>query len=530
MVQDDQEYHKRSFIEKVKALSPAVKILLVFGMILIIATPIAIYFVTKNSPYPLKATYMVKMRDGIKLATDVYLPEEDGSFPFILFRTPYGKAEASSMAEFYSENGIGFISQDHRGCHASEGEYTLFGSDGPDAQDTINWMKEQNWFNGKVATEGGSARGITQYMQVPYVDDLQCQAITIATPKLYTQAIFQGGAPRKMLGENWLNGIGQGHYYDYLFNFPLSSSNFAHQHQIDPWEWGNVTWPSMHLGGWYDCFSQGIIDGYMGYQYHGGVGGKGNAKLIIGPWTHGIDSNPEGELQYPENLKDPMSTDIFNAMFAEKLLDSNEYGDYRTFPNVTYYVMGDTTAQSNQWNRWATSSVWPIPYTNRSYYLQPDQTLDIDLPSSSTECTYHYDPMNPVETRGGANLMDNNRGPYDQNPVEDGREDIIQFDYSVTEPLLVTGRITVNLFITSNCTDTDFTAKLMDVHPDGRSMLITDGIVRMRSRAGQDKAVFMDGSDSTIYECNIDLWSTSYFFNSGHKIRLSISSSNYPRF
>lgn len=269
----------------------------------------------------------------------------------------------------------------------------------------------------------------------------------------------------------------------------------------------------------------------MGYNYKGGIGGAGNAKLIMGPWTHDIFSKNAGELSYPDNAaRDPNSNKIFEAMFAEKLLNLYDYGDYRDFPTATYYVMGDISETNDKWNRWATSDVWPIPYIDQKWYLQSDNTLSTSKPSIATEKSYIFNPADPIDTIGGANLVGNNRGPFDQANLENGRQDILSFDYSVSEQLLITGRIKGDIYITSNCTDTDFTMKLCDIYPDGKVMLIADGIIRMRSREGQHKQVLMDGSGTTVYHAEIDLWSTSYVFNEGHKIHVSISSSNYPRF
>jgi len=217
-------------------------------------------------------------------------------------------------------------------------------------------------------------------------------------------------------------------------------------------------------------------------------------------------------------------------MFFEKLFGITDYGNHQTMPAVSYYVMGDTLTSSDEWNRWAISDVWPIPYENQSLFFQPDGSLSLTPSVSAANISYLFNPMDLVPTRGGTNLNEHNCGPYDQNVVENGRTDVIQFDIPVSEPVLITGRIFAHLFVTSNCTDTDFTAKLMDVYPDGRSMLICDGIIRMRFRHGQQQEKLMDGTGKTVYEAFVDLWSTSYVFNAGHKIRVSISSSNYPRF
>lgn len=514
--------------KKWKELSKISKIVLIFILILSPTIIIAISYILLSSSQ--KRTYMVEMRDGIKLATDVYLPESEGPFPLVLYRTPYGKSEAKGLADFLLQYNIGLVAQDHRGCHDSEGDYTIFGSDGPDALDTVKWLKKRSWFNGIYATQGGSARGITQYQQVPYLNDVQCQDIVVATPNLYDHGMYYNGVPRKMLARNWLNGINQGEHYEEIFDHPLGNDDWAMTHRIDEWEWSNVTWPSMHSGGWYDVFSQGILEGFMGYQYKGGNGGAGNAKLIMGPWTHGINENKSGELIYPNANSAPYSSDIYEALFAEKLLGLTDFGNYRHYPNVTYYVMGDIDKNSENWNRWAISDKYPIPYFNQTWHFHSDNTLKLEKPNHYSKKNYIYNPTDPVETLGGTNLINTNRGPYDQRPVEENRSDIIHFEYDVKSPKLITGKILSKLYIKSNCTDTDFTVKLSDVYPDGRVMLICDGIARMRYREGRDKSVLMDGNMEKVYEILIDLWSTSYVFNSGHKIRVSISSSNYPRF
>jgi len=496
---------------------------------LIMLSPLPLY-VACNVPDNRNSIGMVEMSDGVLLATDVYLPEGDGPFPAVLYRTPYNKDEDPGPLDLL-EYGIAVVAQDNRGCYASEGEYSAFGTDGADAYDTVQWMKSKSWFNGKYATYGGSARGITQYMQVPYLQDVSAQYIEVATPNVYEQGLFQGGAPRKMLAENWLNSIGHGDYYPTIFEGISSEGDYAAAHRLSPSDYANVTWPAIHKGGWYDCFGQGIIDGFLGYQYGGGEGGRGNSKLIMGPWTHALGSRNVGDLTFPENASyAPYSSDLFNTMYAEQLLQTLEYGNYRDFPNVTYYVMGDTQHSSTLWNQWATSEVWPIAYSDRRYYLQTDGSLATSVPSTSRNYSYDFDSSDPVVTLGGANLYSTNRGAFDQCVVENGRSDIVTFDVPITEALLVTGRITASLYVTSDCLDTDFTVKLMDVYPDGSAWNIADGIVRMRYRNGMAEAELMDGTGATVYQALVDLWSTSYYFNEGHTLRISITSSNFPRF
>lgn len=513
-----------------KPLKKNIRILIVVLIIVAIITPIIVLvtlYLIKPRP---DEKYMVEMSDGIHLATDVYLPKGEGPYPVIFYRTPYNKDTDQGPLDFM-KYGVAIVTQDSRGCNSSEGEYAAFGTDGVDSFDTIQWLKTQTWFNGTYATFGGSARGITQYMQVPYLTDLSAQFIEVATPNLYSQALFQGGAPRKMLAENWLTGIGHGDYYQTIFDGILSNSNFAKTHRIEEADYSNVTWPAIHKGGWFDCFGQGIIDGFMGYQYSGGEGGKDNSYLIMGPWTHDSGNNKVGELTFPDNAKyTPYSSELTNAFLAEALLNTLEYGNRRDYPNIIYYVMGDTLETSPIWNQWATSEVWPVPFSNQKYYLQLDNSLNTSIPTGSRTYSYSFDPSNPINTLGGANLLTGNRGPYDQRAVESGRTDIISFEYPISEAFLVTGHIFADIYVTSDCIDTDFTVKLMDVYPDGSAYNLCDGVLRMRFRNGMEEAKFMDGSNSTVYNALIDLWSTSYFFAEGHILKISISSSNYPRF
>lgn len=470
-------------------------------------------------------TYMLEMRDGVKLATDVYLPTEP-NFPHgtILIRTPYGKEEQKYLGNEWSKAGWPVVVQDMRGRYDSEGIDTVFKNAHTDGPDTLEWIANQPFSNGKVATFGSSALGINQYyMAGANPDHLSCQYIQVATPNLYKHAVQQGGQFRQSLVERWL--AGQGSLY-------ILDEYFAHEnYSLDYWsnvslenKWSNVTVPAIHIGGWYDCFAQGTIDGFMGYQYKGGSGGKGNSKLIMGPWTHGV-GRKQGELKYPKNAVDNFSFFMFVDMVEEYTM--NIGNNFDNWPSVTYYVMGDVTNDSAPGNEWLTADDWPVPYDELSVYLREDNSLNTYLKNFSNSFTYMYDPTDPVETIGGQNL-NIKRGPYDQRPVEN-RDDVIVFTSPLlTDPVWITGPVKARLFVSSDQVDTDFTVKLTDVYPDGRSMLITDGIIRMRNRNGCNHWDFMN--PGTIYEVEVDLWSTSYIFNEGHQIRVSISSSNAPRF
>jgi putative CocE/NonD family hydrolase len=189
--------------------------------------------------------------------------------------------------------------------------------------------------------------------------------------------------------------------------------------------------------------------------------------------------------------------------------------------------MGDVDDSNAPGNKWRQSNIWPIPYLEKEWYFHENGLLSTSFPSDYDSLTYTYDPNNPVPTIGGQNL-NWPAGPYDQSSIE-SRNDVLLFSTEdLLEPYEATGPIKVKLFVSSNCPDTDFTVKLTDVYPDGRSMLITDGILRMRNRNGAGHWEFMESGE--VYEVEVDLWSCSYIWNAGHKIRVAVSSSNYPRF
>jgi predicted acyl esterase len=476
-------------------------------------------------PIYTKETIFVEMRDSIRLATDLYLPD-GGSPPHgsILIRTPYNKNNSNFGG--WADAGWPTLVQDMRGRFQSEGIDTVFRNAHTDGPDTLSWMANQSWSNGKIATFGGSALGINQYFNAgANPPNLTCQFIGVATPNLYKHAMYQGGEFRKRIVEGWLEGQGSSFVLPELWEHENYTMDYWTNVSLDD-NWQDVNVPAIHHGGWYDCFAQGTIDGFIGYHYLGGPGAKGQSKLIMGPWTHGGSvTTTQGELDYPENCKDNFSFDMFVEMLDQYILNTSN--EYQNRPNVSYYVMGDVTDKNFPGNEWRYSDYWPIEHHKSKWYLQENGLLSRHLPEEFEPYTYFYNPNNPVPTIGGQNLI-LPRGPYDQISVE-SRDDVLIFtSNTLEEPYEATGPIVARLFVSSNCYDTDFTVKLTDVYPDGRSMLITDGILRMRNRNGCDHWEFME--PGVIYEVEIDLWSSSYIWNIGHKIRVAVSSSNYPRF
>ena len=481
-----------------------------------------------NKPLFTKETFMVEMRDGIHLATDVYLPDNISSpHGAILIRTPYNKNE-SGMGD-WANKGWPSIVQDTRGRFQSEGIDTMFRDDATDAYDTLEWIEQQNWSNGEVATIGGSATGIVQYLMAgTNPSALTCQYIGAATPNLYT-TIYPGGEFRKHMVESWLASQGSSYVLPEIWSHENYTLDFWTNVSLED-NWQDVNIPAFHLGGWYDCFCQGLLDGFMGYQYNGGSGAAGKSKLMVGPWTHVLfGERLQGELIYPENAKDVYSPDYWDEILNQYILGINN--DFENRPNVVYYVMGDVDNSSAMGNFWRYADTWPPANIPDQWYFHENDVLSMDSPGAYSPITYTYDPTNPVPTKGGTNLdylAPTWAGPYDQRSIEN-RADVLLFTSDVlTQPYEATGRIKARLYVSSDCPDTDFTVKLTDVYPNGRSMLICDGILRMRNREGTDHWELMQPGQ--VYEVEVDLWSTSYIWNTGHRIRVAISSSNYPRF
>jgi uncharacterized protein len=478
---------------------------------------------------PTVATTMVAMRDGVNLATDVYLPGDGkDKYPVIAVRTTYGKSQVgAALAATAARRGYALVAQDVRGRGKSEGHPAIiFGNDGlgehQDGRDALEWVAKQAWCNGMIGSWGGSALGITQNMAAPVApDELKAQFVVVAFSDYYSQGVYQGGAFRTQLIERWLraNGI-----------IEKNLSTFVAHPQYDEF-WKQLSFeghankvraPAVYSGGWYDIFLQGTLNAFTSVQHHGGEGARGKCKLVIGPIGHGTFN----ELKYPANAsKGPACNDAF-AWFDYVLLGKdNAIAKEKA---VHYYVMGDPTDPKAPGNFWRHADDWPPASKSTTFYFHPDDTLVKDVtPKGNDAKSYNYDPKNPVPNIGGQELGVP-LGPMDQRRAEK-RPDVLLFSTDeLKEPIEVTGRITAKLFVSSDCPDTDFTVKLCDVYPDGRSMLVTDGILRARYHKSIEKESLLEPGQ--VYELSVDLWSTSLVFNKGHRIRVAVSSSNSPRF
>ncbi|NHJ39350.1 MAG: CocE/NonD family hydrolase [Asgard group archaeon] len=475
-----------------------------------------------------KTTYMIEMRDGISLATDVYIPDRLnlGERGTVLIRTPYNKDGISALAAiFTSVYGYITVIQDMRGRFASEGTDMVFQNASTDSYDTIEWILKQSWSNGKIVSYGMSALGINQFfMNLANPNGLVGQAIQISSPNLYYDVMYPGGAFREALVVEWLKSIGSTFWLPIIYeneNFNPLWNNVTMRDKYD-----TVKRPGIFQAGWFDVFSQGTIDGFVGYQYNSDPSVQGKSFLVIGPWGHGTyTTTTHGELVYPENAIDDFYTPLMFD-FLEYYLKDDSNSLYAS-PKVRYYCMGPITENATG-NFWRQSNKWPIPVDYINFYLHEGGLLSTEEPLlAESSQSFLYDPDDPVQTLGGCNLV-LPYGPFDQASLE-LRDDILIFNSEIlTENLEITGHLNAHLWVSSNCTDTDFTVKLTDVYPDGRSMLIQDGIVRAKYRNNRTNPELLTPDEKV--EVEIDLWSTSYVFNPGHRIRVAISSSNYPRF
>lgn len=473
---------------------------------------------------------MAPMQDGTKLATDVYTPEGDGPWPVVLVRSTYGRA--GKAADEWLKEGYAVVIQDVRGMGDSEGEPHVFYAEGwregmADGAATVDWIKEQPWCNGKIGTAGGSALAITQMLMAPSTDSVAIQYVDATPSSLYHDTAYTGGVLRKSLIEGWLTAIKQPQIIDVYKSHPRYDDYWAHFDTIAQAE--RITAPALFVNGWYDIFQQGTINGFLVRQHKGGEGAKGNNFLIMKWSSHGPDVEKDYKLN--ENRFDVKISALRHKIFAHYLAGDEDA--LKGIPRVHYYVMGADT-DGAPGNEWRTADTWP-PYATDStaYHLQADGTLST-MPSTLDDGlrSYLFDPAKPVATNGGANLLMPS-GAFDQRANVAGREDVLQFRTKpLPAPLEITGHVRVRLSVSSDAPDTDFTAMLVDVYPegDGRELNVLDGIRRVKTRNGFDKAApLLEGPDQ-IVELDIDLWSTAWIFDKGHRIGLNISSSNHPKF
>ena len=524
----------------------------------------------------------IPMRDGVQLQADVYRPSGPGKYPTLIMRSPYGRNMGDAFNTWVPE-GYVVITQDCRGRFASEGEYTPHLTEGQDGYDTVEWAAEQSWSDGNVGTFGQSYLGADQYQLGPESPPSLKAMMPVSASGDYHQSwiyhtggVFEHGwmVPYAIIkGRNTLerNELGADHlaqiesYLDPamehgFFALPLKDEWYRHlplsdwgdrldgiapyfkdylSHADDgPYWWDinvrrkshQVNMPVYHVGSWYDIFLEGTINNYTEWRALGGPNARPNQKMLVGPWGHigyttptrdgcgDVDFGPEAEIELVEEQK----------RWFGHWLRGEDTGVMDDAP-VKIFVMGE--------NRWRDEQEWPLARTEYTpYYLHSDGNanslngdggLSREEPGHEPPDRYVYDPNDPTPTRGGNNLIIN-RGAFDQRQVESRDDVLVYTSDELAANLEVTGPIRVTLYASSSALDTDFTAKLVDVRPDGYAQNLQDGVLRARYRdSAADPRLLTPGQP---YRFDIDLWATSHVFMPGHRIRLEISSSNFPRF
>src|SRR3954471_17694086 len=289
---------------------------------------------------PAKETIMLSMRDGVKLATDVHKSAAEIStpLPVIFARTPYNKNSVDAVGAEAVRRGFVFVVQDCRGRFASEGENLPFNLDGPDGFDTLEWLAKQPWCNGKIGTWGGSAGAITQFQMITSgTDKISAQHLTVGAPNLY-DVVYIHGVFRKALVEDWLRGAQwSSNALPRWVEHPIYDDYWRERDVSRDYKKANA--PALHIGGYWDIFAQATIDAFVGYQEQGGPKARGKQRLVMGPWSHGVNQEDVGELKFPNAKKPPGGVDDAWKWF-DLTLKTNTFN---AGPAVSYYVIGDVT-------------------------------------------------------------------------------------------------------------------------------------------------------------------------------------------
>jgi len=510
---------------------------------------------------------LAKMRDGITLRADVYRPKADGKFPVLLQRSPYDKQNSAAFGWRGAARGYVVIIQDVRGRFTSEGDFYTFKNEINDGYDTVEWAAALPYSNGKVGMFGGSYVGATQFLAaIASPPHLAGIAPHVTASNYHDGWTYQGGALEQWFDESWATGLTQNTLYrsaqdhsnalDWKNVLPLTTYPMltlpepkslapyfqdwlAHPSYDDYWKrisieehYSQIQVPVFTIAAWYDIFQGGSLRNYQLLKTQAGTDAARNGQKLlveIGGHAGGADQRKIGEVDFGPDAPhdfDAIVLDWYDVILKGKPAQTGS-------KPVRIFVMGK--------NAWRDEDDWPLARArSTSYFLHShgsansasgDGSLDTTTPSSESRDSYTYDPANPVPTIGGPLCCDAQHlapGPRDQRPVEDRKDVLVYSTPAFAQDTEVTGPITLDLYAATSAVDTDFTGKLVDVWPNGFVQNLTEGILRLRYRNSQETPEAAKPGE--IYHLKIDLWSTSNVFLAGHRLRLEISSSNFPRF
>ena len=525
------------------------------------------------APIVIEHGVAMKTRDGVTLRADIYRPAADATSPVLLTRTPYNKDNMAGFGQMGARRGFIVVIQDVRGRYTSEGEWYPFKHEIEDGYDTVEWAAALPHSNGKVGMFSGSYVGATQMLAAighpPHLAGI-CPVVTVSN--YHENWTYQGGAFEQWFNESWTSGLAQDTFnrtvkdgtnamvgskvlplkqYP-LFNLKAASGTVTSTSNLAPYfldwldhpsydgywrQWSieenyaNIQVPSLTIAAWYDIFQGGSIRNYMGLKAHAGnEAARKNQHLLIAIGGHSGWSRTVGTVDFGPDAafdENAVTLDWYDYLFLGK---QNEFA---TEKPVKIFVMGE--------NKWRYEDSWPLERVRETrYFLHSDGKASsaagdgaLSTAGGHAEAadSYVYDPANPAPTVGGPLCCDSEHlapGPRDQKTVE-SRPDVLVYSTPVLDQdEEVTGPITLDLYAQSSAVDTDFTAKLVDVWPSGFAQNLTEGILRARYR--ESKATALPIVPGKVYEYTIDMWSTSNVFLKGHRIRLEVSSSNFPRF
>ncbi|MCW4050955.1 MAG: CocE/NonD family hydrolase [Candidatus Bathyarchaeota archaeon] len=505
----------------------------------------------------------VPMRDGVNLSADVYMPDEEGSYPTIVIGTPYDNTMKShvDMARFFVKHGYTFVVYDVRGRHDSEGEFYPFFNEGPDGHDLVEWTAEQPWSNGKIGMMGGSYRGWIQWATAKERPPHLTTMVPTATGGKYMEEFpFFNGIPCLwMLG--WLNFVGARTNqntaapsvdWERVYNqLPLETMPEALGRDLPVWnEWlshpdldefwkainftdddfKGIDLPILHITGYYDGDQPGALHYYDNTVRYSPA--KDKQYMLIGPWDHPGTRFPQrylGGVDFTNTAVMNMA-EVHLAWFDRWIKGKGNEVD--KWPKTKYFVMGE-----NKWVKdndyWAPSKASYTDYylhsNGNANTLRGDGALSKEKPKDEPNDTYTYNPKNPVIPGVGFDFY----GERDEPPL-DSRYLLRKDDYLVytsdhlKEAVTVAGRPIAELYCSSDCVDTDWFVYLMDVHPDGRSILVSRGLLRARYRNGLEKQELMN--PETVYKFTLEMNSTCVKYLEGHSIRIAVTSSEFPRY
>jgi putative CocE/NonD family hydrolase len=519
----------------------------------------------------------MKTRDGVTLRADIYRPAGEGTFPVLLQRTPYDKKNGDEFGHRAALRGYLVVIQDVRGRYTSEGEFYTFKHETDDGYDTVEWAAALPHANGKVGMFGGSYVGATQMLAAighpPHLAGI-CPVVTASN--YHENWTYQGGAFEQWFNESWTSGLAQNTFNRLvaqdtnalvgstvlplkqypLFNFEVAPGAPGFTAKLAPYyldwldhpaydsywkqwsieeQFGSIQVPALTVAAWYDIFQGGSLRNYIGMRDHAGnEAARAGQRLLVTIGGHAGGGRKIGAVDFgtaaAEFDENSVTLDWYDYLLQGKL---NQFSSPK---RVRIFVMGE--------NKWRDEDDWPLARAKDTrYFLHSagkansaagDGSLSLEAKGSAAKDPmdeFVYDPANPVPTVGGPLCCDGVHepaGPRDQREVE-SRQDVLVYSTPVLDrDIEVTGPVTLDLFAKSSAADTDFTAKLVDVGPDGFAQNLTEGILRARYRESRSEASPI--TPGKVYEYKIDVWSTSNVFLKGHRIRVEVSSSNFPRF